>query len=129
MVGFSEYFAVMGDATRMQILHALADEKLLRAKDILEHVDISQPTLSHHMRVLVEKKIVKANRIGRECFYSIESNTIGSLIDELKTLQSAKKKSESADSSEIVEVKKKKNKAKKEDKEKREKRKKKKDKK
>ncbi len=129
MVDFSEYFAVIGDCTRMQILHTLADAKSLRAKDILAHVEISQPTLSHHMRVLVEKKIVKANRIGRECFYSIDSDTIESLIDELKTIQNAPEKVNDTLASETVVVKKKKNKAKKEEKEKKDKKKKKKDKK
>ncbi|MBR2749828.1 MAG: winged helix-turn-helix transcriptional regulator [Clostridiales bacterium] len=128
MVDFSEYFAVIGDCTRMQILHSLADAKSLRAKDILAHVEISQPTLSYHMRVLVEKKIVKANRIGRECFYSIDSDTIESLIDELKTIQNAPEKVNDTLASETVVVKKK-NKAKKEEKEKKNKKKKKKDKK
>ena len=129
MVGTSEYFAVMGDPTRMQILHALSDAKLLRAKDILEHVAISQPTLSHHMRVLVEKKLVKANRIGRECFYSIDSKTISELIEELKSLQTLKEKSVRSESSDVSDVKKKKSKGKKEVKEKRDKKKKKKEKK
>jgi len=128
MVEISEYFAVMGDPTRMQILRALSEEKLLRAKDVLGHVSISQPTLSHHMRILVEKEIVIVKRIGRECFYTINSDTVSEMVSELKSLQ-GKHKADQSGASDISEVKKKKNKSKKEEKEKHEKRKKKKEKK
>ena len=129
MENTSEYFAIIGDSTRMQILHELSENKRMRAKDVLEHVSISQPTLSHHMSVLVSSDIVHVSKIGRECYYSINSKTIDILIHELKSLQSPAKKDEVKEVSSFPVEKKKKGKAKKDEKEKREKKKKKKEKK
>ena len=69
-------FEVLGDPTRMQILGILGRGNKLRAKDILEHLKISQPTLSHHMQLLTLSKIVSAEKIGRECFYMINEESI-----------------------------------------------------
>ncbi|MBO4747641.1 MAG: helix-turn-helix transcriptional regulator [Clostridiales bacterium] len=69
-------FEVLGDPTRMQILGILGRGNKLRAKDILEHLKISQPTLSHHMQLLTSSKIVSVNKVGRECFYMINEESI-----------------------------------------------------
>ena len=69
-------FEVLGDPTRMQILGILSRGNNLRAKDILEHLKISQPTLSHHMQLLTSSKIVSAEKVGRECFYMINEKSI-----------------------------------------------------
>ncbi len=69
-------FEVLGDPTRMQILGILSRGNKLRAKDILEHLKISQPTLSHHMQLLTSSKIVSAQKVGRECFYMINEKSI-----------------------------------------------------
>ena len=73
-------FEVLGDPTRMQILNVLSGSKSMRAKDILEHLDVTQPTLSHHMHLLEAENFVAAQKIGRECFYSIKKDTILNLI-------------------------------------------------
>ncbi|MBR5975132.1 MAG: winged helix-turn-helix transcriptional regulator [Clostridiales bacterium] len=73
-------FEVLGDPTRMQILTVLSGNNNMRAKDILEHLNVTQPTLSHHMHLLENEKLVVVKKIGRECFYSIEKDTILSLI-------------------------------------------------
>jgi ArsR family transcriptional regulator len=38
---------------------------------LLESLDITQPTLSHHMNILVESGIVSARKEGRWMYYSI----------------------------------------------------------
>jgi len=83
-------FEVLSDPTRMQILSILSEGKKLRAKDILEHLKISQPTLSHHMQLLVSEKIVHANKVGRECFYNINEESIFTMIASLRSLVSGK---------------------------------------
>lgn len=78
----------------MQILSILSEGKKLRAKDILEHLKISQPTLSHHMQLLVSEKIVSVKKIGRECFYNINETSILSMISTLQKLISVKQEKE-----------------------------------
>ena len=73
-------FEVLGDPTRMQILTVLSESSKMRAKDILEHLNVSQPTLSHHMHLLESERIVRAEKVGRERLYSIDKDTILNLI-------------------------------------------------
>ncbi|MCR5275591.1 MAG: metalloregulator ArsR/SmtB family transcription factor [Clostridiales bacterium] len=90
MENVNSCFEVLSDPTRMQILSILSEGKKLRAKDILEHLKISQPTLSHHMQLLVSEKIVHANKVGRECFYNINEESIFTMIASLRSLVSGK---------------------------------------
>lgn len=65
-----------------KILKAISDPKRLRIVDmlscgelcackILEAFHITQPTLSHDMRVLIEAGIVNDRREGKNIFYSL----------------------------------------------------------
>ena len=71
---------IYGDTAK--ILKAISDPKRLRIVDmlscgelcaciILEAFRITQPTLSHDMRVLIEAKIVNARREGKNIYYSL----------------------------------------------------------
>ena len=82
----SAIFAALGDATRIQILNSLSSSRHLRAKDVLGHVSITQPTLSHHMNMLVKLNIVNVDKIGRECFYSINNDSVKKVISDLEVL-------------------------------------------
>lgn len=65
-----------------KILKAISDPKRLRIVDmlscgelcackILEEFHITQPTLSHDMKVLIEAKIVSDRREGKNIYYSL----------------------------------------------------------
>ena len=63
-------FKALGDENRIHILRALhAGEKC--ACELLEELNISQPTLSHHMKILCETGIVQSRREGKWMHYSI----------------------------------------------------------
>ena len=64
------------------VFKAFCDEKRLTILEMLqsgekcacvlhEKFDISQPTLSHHMKILVDSGIVTARKEGRWMYYSI----------------------------------------------------------
>ena len=107
-------FEVLGDPTRRKILSVLSLNRSMRAKDILENLDISQPTLSHHMRLLCSEKILDSRKVGRECFYSVNEETILQMIDELRTFLSSKPEKEKKEEKKDKKDKKKKKKDKKE---------------
>ncbi len=106
-------FEVLGDPTRMQILSILSRGNKLRAKDILEHLKISQPTLSHHMQLLASSRIVSAEKVGRECFYMIDEKSILEMKDCLSDLLSAPAEEETETEKKVKKDKKKKKKDKK----------------
>jgi len=55
---------------RLQILERLSTGEKC-ACDLQEHLDISQSTLSHHMKVLCASKIVASHQEGKWTHYSI----------------------------------------------------------
>ena len=66
---------VMADPKRLKIINLLSNGEMC-ATDILKEFRVSQPTLSHDMKALVDEKFVTANRIGQKMFYSLNPDTI-----------------------------------------------------
>jgi ArsR family transcriptional regulator len=66
-------FKALGDETRLQILgFLLARQDALCACHIEDHVkELSQPTISHHLRLLREAGLVTAERKGTWVYYAI----------------------------------------------------------
>lgn len=60
----------LSDPNRLKIIDILScGEKC--ACDILQHFDFTQPTLSHHMKVLIESGLVKARKEGLWNYYRL----------------------------------------------------------
>ena len=63
-------FKALGDENRIRILRQLrSGEKC--ACNLLEELNISQPTLSHHMKILCDAGIVTGRKEGKWTHYSI----------------------------------------------------------
>lgn len=71
---------ILGEPIRMQIMRVICRSGSLRAVDILEEFSISQPTLSHHMNLLLEADLVTTRKDGRSIWYSVNNDTISELI-------------------------------------------------
>ncbi len=68
-VDYAIVFKALGDATRLKIMEMLSCGELC-ACDILESFDITQPTLSYHMKILIECGLVKSRKEGSWIRYS-----------------------------------------------------------
>ncbi|HDE0539780.1 TPA: winged helix-turn-helix transcriptional regulator [Staphylococcus aureus] len=66
----STILKVLSDSSRLEILDLLSCGELC-ACDLLEHFQFSQPTLSHHMKSLVENNIVATRKDGNKHMYQI----------------------------------------------------------
>lgn len=74
------YYKAMADETRLEIIEMLSKENLC-ACHILEKFDFSQPTLSYHMKILVESNLVLSSKDGNWTRYRLNRpvlNAIGS---------------------------------------------------
>jgi ArsR family transcriptional regulator len=80
-----------------KILKALSEPKRLRiidmlscgelcACEILEEFHITQPTLSHDMKLLVETGMVQYRRGGKNIYYSLNQDVLQELQETLKTI-------------------------------------------
>lgn len=68
-------FKALGDCTRLHIVRMLSDGELCACK-ILERLEITQPTLSHHMKILCECGLVKARKDGKWSHYSLSPRVL-----------------------------------------------------
>jgi len=64
------------DPTRLAILRQLSDSATVCACDFTACCDVSQPTVSHHLRVLREAGWVDTERRGTWIYYSIRPDAI-----------------------------------------------------
>jgi len=60
----------LGDSNRLQIVQLLTAGELCACK-LLEKFAITQPTLSHHMKVLTECGLVLVRKEGKWCHYRL----------------------------------------------------------
>ena len=68
--------AALADPTRLGILHELAGSAEVCACDFTSCCDVSQPTVSHHLKVLREAGVVVSERRGNSIFYRISPDLI-----------------------------------------------------
>ena len=81
----SAAFRALGEPVRLRILQLLASGEVCGC-DLLESLTISQPTLSHHMKVLIDSGLVVARRRAVWVHYALRSEGFEALrrtIDEL----------------------------------------------
>lgn len=67
----AKVFKALGDVNRLQIVHLLSTEEKC-ACELLESFNFTQPTLSHHMKVLMECGLVKSRRTGNWNYYKLD---------------------------------------------------------
>ncbi|TDX53306.1 ArsR/SmtB family transcription factor [Orenia marismortui] len=74
-------FKVLGDPTRIKIIHALANQELCVC-DISELLNISQSAISHQLRKLRDLNLVKYRKEGRIVYYSLDDYHIVQLFNQ-----------------------------------------------
>ena len=63
-------FKILADPKRLQIIDMLGTGELC-GRQIQEHFNITQPTLSHDLRQMQEAGLVTMRRDGKWCYYSL----------------------------------------------------------
>ena len=66
----AEIFKAFCDENRIRILRLLLSGEKCACK-LLEEIDISQPTLSHHMKILCDSGVVVGRKEGKWIHYSV----------------------------------------------------------
>ena len=68
-------FKALGDEKRLRILSLLRQGERC-ACVLLEHLNLSQPTLSHHMKILCDCGLVNVRKDGKWSYYSLSCGTL-----------------------------------------------------
>jgi ArsR family transcriptional regulator, arsenate/arsenite/antimonite-responsive transcriptional repressor len=88
----SLYFRALADRKRFRIVQFLADHEQVRVTELGEHLRLSQPLISWHLRVLRRAGIVKTRRSGREVLCSLNRHALEAYeqrVDEMFGLRGA----------------------------------------
>ena len=74
-------FKALADPTRVSIVNRLASTEECCVCDFTQAFEISQPTVSHHLRILREAGLVEAERRGTWAYYRLAPGAIERLRD------------------------------------------------
>ena len=83
----------LGDSNRLQIVKMLSEGEKC-ACNLLELFEITQPTLSHHMKTLCECGLVEVRREGKWSHYSLNCETLAAFQAFIGKLSCDKKNGE-----------------------------------
>lgn len=73
----------ISDPQRLKLLYLVA-EQARNVTELTEALDISQPTVSHHLRILRERGLVTAERDGTSIYYALGDARILEAIEILR---------------------------------------------
>ena len=76
-------FSMLQDESRQQILMLLFDCKQMTVSEITDNLELSRPAVSHHLKLLLDAKLVTVKKNGKERWYSLN---LQSAIIQLKEL-------------------------------------------
>ena len=72
-------FKALADPTRVAIVNCLSAAEEVCVCNLTETFDLSQPTISHHLRILREAGIVESSRRGTWAYYRLVPAAIDAL--------------------------------------------------
>ncbi|GAA3401178.1 ArsR/SmtB family transcription factor [Paenibacillus hodogayensis] len=77
------YFQGLGDPIRQQIISLLIDKESMNVTQIAEHIPMSRPTVSHHLKILRQAGLITVQKKGTEMFYRLEFDGVIAMMKQL----------------------------------------------
>lgn len=75
----SEMFKVLGEPSRIRILHALSRQELCVC-DLAAALGMNPSAISHQLRVLRNARLVKFRKEGKEAWYALDDDHVITLM-------------------------------------------------
>lgn len=86
----AEIFKVLSDSNRLQIIDMLSCGEMCVCK-ILGEFNITQPTLSHHLKVLSDSRIVTSRKEANWMYYKLNDKKMKEITEFLQFISNDKK--------------------------------------
>lgn len=81
----------LGDSNRLKILNYLSGRGGCGECSALQGViDLAQPSISHHVKILVEAGLIEGEKEGRNYSYTLNSGMLNEYIESLRKFESIK---------------------------------------
>jgi ArsR family transcriptional regulator len=79
-VATAELFRALGDPARVRLMNLLATNgDAVCQCDLIEPLGLSQPTVSHHMKKLVDAGLVEREQRGKWAYFSLKRDAVEKL--------------------------------------------------
>jgi DNA-binding transcriptional ArsR family regulator len=91
----AEICAGLADPKRILILYALS-EKPHTVTELVSLLELSQPMVSRHLKILRERGMVAANRIGASVEYNLADSRLIQALDLLRSVLASKLQNQAA---------------------------------
>jgi ArsR family transcriptional regulator, arsenate/arsenite/antimonite-responsive transcriptional repressor len=75
----SAIFKALSDETRLHIVYIVANEGRCGTLECSKGLDLSQPTLSHHIKILINANILTVQKVGTAKKYSFNKDYLDKL--------------------------------------------------
>jgi len=75
----AEMFKVLNDPTRLKLINALLISEMCVC-DIAALMEMTQPTISHHLKIMRQSELIKYRRDGKIVYYSLDDEHISVLF-------------------------------------------------
>ena len=76
----ADLFKALGDPARVRIVNCLATaEEPVCICELIEPLGLAQPTVSHHMKKLVDAGLVEREQRGKWAFFSLKPEAVATL--------------------------------------------------
>lgn len=76
---FEKAIAAVADPYRMSILKEMLSKGSIRCCDMVSLTGLSQPTCSHHIKLLAESELIECRKDGRNNYFSINKDNFKKL--------------------------------------------------
>lgn len=82
LVELAEMFKLMGDPSRLKIIAACLNAPI-SVSDIASQNGLSQPLVSHHLRLLRAARVLRSERRGKQIFYEAADEHVKRVISDM----------------------------------------------
>jgi ArsR family transcriptional regulator len=79
LIKAAELFKVLGDPTRLKIINALLLSEMCVC-DVAALLDMTQPAVSHHLKILRQAHLVKYRRTGKSVYYELDDEHVSDIF-------------------------------------------------
>jgi len=76
----------LADSTRLQLFKEIANRKQMTCTEVGELSHLAQPTVSHHLKQLIDAGLLNAEKDGRFVILSVNKEMVEELLSFLKVL-------------------------------------------
>ncbi len=77
-------FHLLGDVNRLRLIHACMDEAVC-VHDLADRFGLSASLVSHHLRLLKAARLMRAERRGKQVFYTADDEHVRTVLRDMTT--------------------------------------------